>query len=51
MDRSRLVVRFYCTEFTEITADFGKQHPIYWGRLYEAQEVVIEWHGKRFLWD
>ena len=46
-DPGQLYLMMFC--LTYIIAEFSKQHAVYWGRLYEAQDVVIEWHGKLFF--
>jgi proteasome activator subunit 4 len=30
----------------KLCLDFEKDHNVHWGRLYEAQDVKIEWHGE-----
>lgn len=29
--------------------DFERSHNLYWGKLYEAQDVKIQWHGNSIL--
>ncbi|PSR80951.1 hypothetical protein PHLCEN_2v6586 [Hermanssonia centrifuga] len=29
--------------------EFNRSHNIYWGSLYEAEDVKIEWHGKPYI--
>lgn len=28
--------------------DFDKKHNLHWGKLYEPQDVEVEWHGESF---
>lgn len=28
-----------------LAVDFNREHNIHWGRLYEAKDVKIDWHG------
>lgn len=38
----RLLVRLL---LSPVIIDFDRNHNLQWGRLYESQDVKIEWHG------
>jgi len=40
-------LKFYLYQFIILTrgSEFDKDHNTQWGRLYEAADVVIEWHS------
>ena len=38
-------IGFACYVNISLYSDFEKNHNLYWGRMYGARDVVIEWHG------
>jgi proteasome activator subunit 4 len=43
LSAQRLLRQYFDTIFCE---DFDSDHNTQWGRLYEVQDITIEWHGK-----
>lgn len=39
----------YIIQHTHNRLDFNRDHNVEWGRLYEPEDVVIEWHGMSTL--
>jgi proteasome activator subunit 4 len=39
--------RHHYTYAADDYSEFGKSHNTQWGRLYEAKDVKVEWHGER----
>jgi len=31
--------------FTNFEADFDRDNFVHWGKLYEAKDVKVDWHG------
>jgi hypothetical protein len=39
------ITRLILLVFTGLL-EFDRDHNIHWGRLYEAKDVKIDWHGR-----
>jgi len=47
MIQVRWLITSYIIILIAYFEDFDSDHNMQWGRLYEAQDVKIEWHGKK----